>query len=227
MSKVSVNWKWGGMVHGENGQYFKEEATNSAGGICVDVNTQITENSKKIKYIEFEMCAYNRVGDPIPSDTTESPLFTLQIIGPLSPNKNGIIKTRFYNHDDCVFYNKAIHSVSLVSVKITFMDGSVEEIAGKDTEWLKGGCYVATCIYGSYDCPQVWTLRRYRDYELAKTWHGRVFIHTYYAVSPILVKWFGEAKWFKAMWKPKLDKMVKELQASGVESSPYEDKMWR
>ena len=28
-----------------------------------------------------------------------------------------------------------------------------------------GGCYVATCIYGSYDCPQVWTLRRYRDYS--------------------------------------------------------------
>lgn len=22
-----------------------------------------------------------------------------------------------------------------------------------------GGCYVATCVYGSYDCPEVWTLR--------------------------------------------------------------------
>ena len=55
-----------------------------------------------------------------------------------------------------------------------------------------GGCYVATAVYGSYDCPQVWTLRRYRDYTLAETWLGRLFILLYYAISPTLVKWFGE-----------------------------------
>ncbi len=27
----------------------------------------------------------------------------------------------------------------------------------------KNGCYIATCVYGSYDCPEVWTLRRFRD----------------------------------------------------------------
>lgn len=26
----------------------------------------------------------------------------------------------------------------------------------------KAGCYIATCVYGSYDCPQVWILRRFR-----------------------------------------------------------------
>ena len=25
----------------------------------------------------------------------------------------------------------------------------------------KGGCYIATAVYGSYDCPQVWTLQRF------------------------------------------------------------------
>lgn len=89
-----------------------------------------------------------------------------------------------------------------------------------------GGCYVATAVYGSYDCPQVWTLRRYRDYTLAETWYGRAFIHTYYAVSPTLVKWFGDTQWFKNMWKPTLDRMVKNLRAEGVEDTPYEDKMW-
>ena len=29
----------------------------------------------------------------------------------------------------------------------------------------ENGCYIATCVYGSYDCPQVLTLRRFRDYE--------------------------------------------------------------
>ena len=32
----------------------------------------------------------------------------------------------------------------------------------------KKGCYIATSIYGSYDCLEVWTLRRYRDYKLSK-----------------------------------------------------------
>lgn len=90
-----------------------------------------------------------------------------------------------------------------------------------------GGCYVATCVYGSYDCSQVWTLRRFRDNTLGSTWYGRLFIKTYYAVSPTLVKWFGKTSWFKNMWKPVLDKMVSRLQAEGVENTPYEDKMWR
>lgn len=94
------------------------------------------------------------------------------------------------------------------------------------TDNSSGGCYVATAVYGSYDCPQVWTLRRYRDYTLAETWHGRAFIKTYYAISPTLVKWFGHTKWFKKMWQGKLDKLVAKLQENGVESTPYEDKNW-
>lgn len=89
-----------------------------------------------------------------------------------------------------------------------------------------GGCYVATCVYGSYNCPEVWTLRRYRDDTLGATWYGRAFIRTYYAVSPTLVKWFGKTKWFKKLWQGKLDRMVKRLQEKGVESTPYQDKNW-
>lgn len=88
------------------------------------------------------------------------------------------------------------------------------------------GCYVATAVCGSYDCPQVWTLRRYRDIKLSSTWQGRLFIKTYYAVSPTIVKWFGETEWFNRMWKGKLDRMVERLQAEGYESTPYEDRKW-
>lgn len=89
-----------------------------------------------------------------------------------------------------------------------------------------GGCYVATAVYGSYDCPQVWTLRRFRDNTLAETWYGRAFIHTYYAISPTLVKWFGKSKWFKNLWKPTLDRMVETLNGKGVENTPYNDREW-
>ena len=88
------------------------------------------------------------------------------------------------------------------------------------------GCYIATCVYGSYECPQVWTLRRYRDDTLGATWYGRTFIRIYYAISPTLVKWFGKTKWFKKMWQGKLDRMVKNLNDKGVENTPYQDKQW-
>ena len=89
-----------------------------------------------------------------------------------------------------------------------------------------GGCYVATAVYGSYDCPQVWTLRRFRDNTLATTWYGRTFIRLYYAVSPTLVKWFGNTTWFKKLWTSVLNKMVNKLNTEGVESTPYNDITW-
>lgn len=91
----------------------------------------------------------------------------------------------------------------------------------------KSGCYVATAVYGSYDCPQVWVLRRYRDSILAETWYGRAFVHIYYEISPTLVKWFGNTKWFRNIWKPTLDKKVAKLHSKGVADTPYQDKEWR
>ena len=109
-------------------------------------------------------------------------------------------------------------------------DKSVAEVASRyGLVWQtasSGGCYVATAVYGSYDCPQVWTLRRFRDNTLAETWYGRAFIRLYYSVSPTLVKWFGNTEWFKKVWRSKLDHMVANLQNNGVESTPYDDKMW-
>ena len=111
-----------------------------------------------------------------------------------------------------------------------FKDGLNEENqsdiseSGINNQAQNNGCYIATCVYGSYDCPQVWTLRRFRDYTLDETWYGRAFIKCYYAISPTLVKWFGETKWFKTFWKSKLDKMVADLNNKGVADTYYNDK---
>lgn len=86
------------------------------------------------------------------------------------------------------------------------------------------GCYIATCVYGSYDCPEVWTLRRFRDNVLATNIFGKMFIKVYYAVSPTLVKWFGHTCWFKNFWKTHLDKMVADLKAMGITDGPYDGK---
>ena len=85
------------------------------------------------------------------------------------------------------------------------------------------GCYIATCVYGSYDCPQVWTLRRFRDEHLSTSWYGRAFISTYYLISPYLVELFGEKKWFKDMWKKTLNRIINKLASKGIEGTPYDD----
>lgn len=88
----------------------------------------------------------------------------------------------------------------------------------------KQGCYVASCVYGSYDCPEVWVLRRYRDQRLDTTAPGRLFIRAYYAVSPTLVRLFGKTRWFRALFRKMLDKMVKRLRDQGFAETPYHDK---
>lgn len=82
---------------------------------------------------------------------------------------------------------------------------------------------MATAVYGSYDCPQVWTLRRYRDYSLAKTRRGRAFIRAYYAVSPTVVRWFGSMAWFNCFFRGRLDRFVARLNAEGYADTPYND----
>lgn len=91
---------------------------------------------------------------------------------------------------------------------------------------IYNGCYIATAVYGSYDCPQVWTLRRFRDNVLAESRYGRAFIRCYYAISPHLVRWFGKTRWFRTFWKRRLDRMVRRLNEAGTEDTPYQDRHW-
>ena len=85
------------------------------------------------------------------------------------------------------------------------------------------GCYVATCVYGNYDCPQVWTLRRFRDETLENSWLGRRFISVYYTISPTLVRCFGDNKTITNQWRYLLDLLVGKLKKEGVDDSPYSD----
>jgi len=87
----------------------------------------------------------------------------------------------------------------------------------------RSGCYVATCVYKSYDCPEVWTFRRFRDNTLLCTWYGKQFVRVYYSVSPKIVKSFGNKKWFNKLWKPVLDRFAILLHNRGVDNSPYSD----
>lgn len=107
--------------------------------------------------------------------------------------------------------------------KITYYPSNQSTPSVQKNKEKTGGCYVATCVYGSYDCPPVWTLRRFRDNTLSQNLFGRMFIRMYYAVSPTIVKMFGKYKWFHNMFKKPLDRLVSKLQRNGMEGTPYKD----
>lgn len=205
----------------ENGVEGFFSGPNSAGGVSVK-GAFVNNSDKTIKYISIRFQPFNSVGDAVGCSIKNVSDYGLRCTGPINPNAT----YSFFGEN--MWYNHSISSVKVTRADIQYMDGTEETIQGSDipVEAGGGGCYVATAVYGSYDCPQVWTLRRYRDYTLAETWYGRAFIHTYYAISPTLVKWFGHTEWFKRMWKGKLDHMVADLNAEGVKDTPYEDRNW-
>lgn len=102
----------------------------------------------------------------------------------------------------------------------------LQDLINRLSNLKKSGCYIATAVYGSYDCPEVWTLRRYRDNVLGASWYGRLFIKTYYAISPTVVQYFGKTRIFQKFWRGKLDAFVKKLNDQGISSKPYADKNW-
>lgn len=52
----------------------------------------------------------------------------------------------------------------------------------------KGGCFIATAIYGSYDSPEVRLLRLFRDTVLVQNASGRWLLRTYYSASPAIAR---------------------------------------
>lgn len=74
-----------------------------------------------------------------------------------------------------------------------------------------GGCYIATLVYGSYDAPGVLELRSFRDDRLATTWFGRLFIKTYYSISPSLVRILKKQYFVQRIIRKILNKFIKSL----------------
>lgn len=60
----------------------------------------------------------------------------------------------------------------------------------------KGGCgcspcFVATAVMGDFDDPIVLLLRQFRDTVLLRSLPGRLFVRTYYRLSPPLARWIA------------------------------------
>lgn len=141
--------------------------------------------------------------------------------------------------DDNINYQKALTLADDPKIIKEYRDRKYKEYKEKECKKLlekietidplhdstnENGCYIATCVYGSYDCPEVWTLRRFRDHILDATWYGKIFIKFYYTVSPVFVKWFGETKIFRSLFEKILNKLILSLNKKGIKNTSYKDK---
>lgn len=193
---------------------------------CQSLQHVILPKNKNIPYERsFKQCASLRQVDCDLHD------FCLSFRSSKEVNKKGDIRPTLFDafqatplfHD---YYEKMKRRECFLCGGTINNAGLCEKCGANYLDVRAGGCYVATAVYGSYNCPAVWTLRRYRDHQLARSWYGRTFIRTYYAISPTLVHWFGHRAWFQNFWRKRLDKLVAKLQRNGVESTPYEDVRW-
>jgi len=202
--------------------------------LCDNVESVLSVKEDKIVFISIDSNLVRNELNQIISHSIKS-IYAVDFVGGGKIKLAYDVKAAKAYDENTIRYVVAKGSVNPNAVSVTKFDqlhtlnvltNESEVLLEMKSEEKKGGCYIATAVYGSYDCPQVWTLRRFRDDTLAETWYGRAFIKTYYAISPTLVKWFGETKWFKGIWKSILDRMVSSLIAEGVKNTPYNDRNW-
>lgn len=134
-------------------------------------------------------------------------------------------KTKVNKESVCKYYYNIKKIIYKKDIAREVWEDEIEKIimehGNKRTE--KQGCYVATCVYGSYDCPEVWILRRYRDYYLKRKVLGKAFVKLYYKTSPTIVKLFGDNKSFKMLFKKYLNNKIEKLKEKGYKDTPYND----
>ncbi len=189
---------------------------------CEELESVVLPDLKSIKYERtFKLCQKLKEVD------CDLDCFCKSVKSSKDAMKNGDTRSTFFDAFQATpFYNEIydkIKTKTCLKCGGTIGKKGICQKCGETYVDYGGRCYIATAVYGSYDCPQVWTLRRYRDFTLSRSIFGKMIIRIYYKISPTFVLWFGKTKWFKNLGKYLLDKKVEKLQARGVESSPYDD----
>jgi hypothetical protein len=63
----------------------------------------------------------------------------------------------------------------------------------------KDGCFIVTAVYGSYNAPEVLTLRNFRDDVLLASNVGRALVKLYYILSPPVARLLNAHLWLRNM----------------------------
>ena len=101
-------------------------------------------------------------------------------------------------------YNQNRSSLSNLKTQLSKVTTSSNESSS--------GCYIATMAYGSYEHPQVFILRQFRDETLDKSTFGKWFIKVYYHYSPLLVEKLKNQKIANVLIRKSLNQFIKLIK---------------
>ncbi len=98
-------------------------------------------------------------------------------------------------------------------------DENFEKVMGvpyqpkQNTSNKSSGCYIATACYGNEFAPEVISLKEFRDNVLSKNIFGRLFIKTYYFLSPTIADKLKNMKHLNSFIRKNiLDVIVKKIR---------------
>jgi len=69
------------------------------------------------------------------------------------------------------------------------------------TRKSKGGCFIATAVYGSANSPEVILLKHFRDKVLQQSKLGRITVDIYYCFSPFIARFLSNKEALKKVVK--------------------------
>lgn len=72
-------------------------------------------------------------------------------------------------------------------------------------------CFIASCVYG-IDAEETIFLRGFRDNSLRRYLLGRIFIQSYYKVSPSIATLLSKNKWLGGIARLSLDRLIQCLK---------------
>lgn len=123
---------------------------NSVGGIDVHIDFY-NRSGKTIKYVYYQVQAYNAVNDPVSCEIRGNSISNLKFTGPVEPytysNDPGIEEISIEGMEtprivpgnttwDCVWYNYSIKYCKLINVSIDYMDGTSINISEENISYL-------------------------------------------------------------------------------------------
>jgi hypothetical protein len=102
-----------------------------------------------------------------------------------------------------------------------------EHVSGKKAQPTAGspnqqsGCFVATAVYGNYQCAEVRMFRQYRDEVLSRSLIGRAMIRLYYNVGPHLAALISTHPIRKKVCRHVLDRVLSHMRRIGIEHKQH------
>lgn len=186
-------------------------AANAQGMVVLTVNDAVQKREKYVKYLNAKQNPFGQFGYQDPAAV-------------LNRFRSGGFNPPYAPEYSMSQLKSVIGSAWSAIKKIGSLDMNQKEkqLYEKNKQNLKSlanqlkvpteGCYIATVVYGNYDHPQVLKLRKVRDEVLDQYLFGKMFIKTYYLLSPTLVKILKEKKRMKNAIRNFLDWLIKYLK---------------